>query len=172
MRLALGDVGLPLLVLLTWLLLRGIDTRAPAYAASLHRDILQARAGLLRNYDSMGKTLDAMEKAVVGLRSHAQAEGLDPEPADCLAAIVAQQENLTERFKSSNALLQNLQFALLPRSAEHRSDIRCPKCRARGRSRGIGGGDPASDARHRIGIRPAGATAHRPVCGVGPASRA
>ena len=51
-----------LLALLTWLLLRGIDTNAPAYAvtlrafddyalaeASLHRDVLQARAGLLRN---------------------------------------------------------------------------------------------------------------------------
>ena len=53
-----------LLALLTWLLLRGIDTNAPAYAstlrafddyalaeASLHRDVLQARAGLLRDYD-------------------------------------------------------------------------------------------------------------------------
>lgn len=54
-----------LLTLLTWLLLHGIDTNAPAYAltlrtfddyalaeASLHRDVLQARAGLLRDYDA------------------------------------------------------------------------------------------------------------------------
>ena len=41
------------------------------------------------------------------LRSHAQTEGLDVGPADRLAATVSQQEELTERFKSSNALLQN-----------------------------------------------------------------
>jgi len=57
--------GSLLLALLTWLLLRGIDTNAPTYAmtlqifddyalaeASLHRDVLQARAGLLRDYDT------------------------------------------------------------------------------------------------------------------------
>ena len=41
------------------------------------------------------------------LRSYAQTESLDAGPADRLAATVAQQEELTERFKSSNALLQN-----------------------------------------------------------------
>ena len=41
------------------------------------------------------------------LRSRAQAEGLDAGPAERLAATVAQREELTERFKSSNALLQN-----------------------------------------------------------------
>ena len=69
MRLLPGAVGaLLLLALLTWLLLRGIDTNAPAYAAtlrafddfalaeaSLHRDVLQARAGLLRDYDALVK---------------------------------------------------------------------------------------------------------------------
>lgn len=66
MKLLSAAIGVMLLLaLLTWLLLRGIDTRAPAYAAtlqafddfalaeaSLHRDVLQSRAGLLRNYDS------------------------------------------------------------------------------------------------------------------------
>ena len=79
-----------LLALLTWLLLRGIDTNAPAYAvtlrafddyalaeASLHRDVLQARAGLLRDYDTLVKACEAMEDAVTRLRSHAQAEGLE-----------------------------------------------------------------------------------------------
>jgi hypothetical protein len=64
MRLLPAALGvLLLLALLTWLLLRGIDTNAPAYAmtlqafddftlaeASLHRDVMQARAGLLGNY--------------------------------------------------------------------------------------------------------------------------
>src|SRR5215831_14861273 len=63
MRLLSGALGvLLLLALLTWLLLRGIDTKAPAYAvtlrafddfslaeASLRRDVLQARAVLLRD---------------------------------------------------------------------------------------------------------------------------
>jgi signal transduction histidine kinase/CheY-like chemotaxis protein len=121
MRLLSAALGvLLLLALLTWLLLRGIDTNEPAYAAtlrafddyalaeaSLHRDVLQARASLLRNYDSLGQAVDAMEDAVTRLRSHALTEGLDTGPADRLAAAAARQEDLTERFKSSNALLQN-----------------------------------------------------------------
>jgi signal transduction histidine kinase len=109
-----------LLALLTWLLLRGIDTNAPAYAvtlrafddyalaeASLRRDVLQARTGLLRDYDVFATTTQAMEDAVARLRSHAVSEGLDARPIDRLAAAVAQQEDLMERFKTSNALLQN-----------------------------------------------------------------
>ena len=121
MRLLSGALGvLLLLALLTWLLLRGIDTNAPAYEAtlrslddfalaeaSLHRDVLQARAGLLRDYDTLVKAVETMQDAVSRLRSHAQTEGLDIGPADRLAATVSQQEELTERFKSSNALLQN-----------------------------------------------------------------
>jgi len=109
-----------LLALLTWLLLRGIDTNAPAYAlvlrafdnyslaeASLHRDVLQARTGLLRDYDSFSATARAMEDAVIRLRSYARAEGLDLRPVDRLAASVVEQEELMERFKTGNALLQN-----------------------------------------------------------------
>jgi signal transduction histidine kinase len=109
-----------LLALLTWLLLRGIDTNAPAYAvtlrafddyalaeASLHRDVLQARAGLLRDYDTFVSAARAMEDAVARLRSHARTEGLDTRPIDRLADAVVEQEELMERFKTSNALLQN-----------------------------------------------------------------
>lgn len=121
MRLLSGALGvLLLLVLLTWLLLHGIDTNAPAYAVtmrafddfalaetSLHRDVLQARAGLLRDYDTLVQSVETMQDAVGRLRSYAQTEGLDVGPADRLAATVSQQEELTERFKTSNALLQN-----------------------------------------------------------------
>jgi signal transduction histidine kinase len=116
-----GALGVSLLLaLLTWLLLRGIDTNAPAYAvtlrafddyslaeASLHRDVLQARAGLLRNYDTFASAAQAMQDAVSRLHSYARAEGLDAKPVDRLAAVVVQQEELMERFKTSNALLQN-----------------------------------------------------------------
>src|SRR5262252_3497188 len=121
MKPAAGAVAtLMLLALLTWLLLRGIDTDAPAYAATLHalddfalaeaslkRDVLQARAGLLRDYDPLVATVAAMEDAVARLRSHAEKKRLDSGPADRLAATLAEQEELTERFKSNNALLQN-----------------------------------------------------------------
>jgi signal transduction histidine kinase len=109
-----------LLALLTWLLLRGIDTNAPVYAstlralddyalaeASLHRDVLQARAGLLRDYDTLVTAARAMEDAVGRLRSRALEEGLDAKPVERLVAAVDQQEALMERFKTSNALLQN-----------------------------------------------------------------
>ena len=90
-----------LLALLTWLLLRGIDTQRTAYAmtlrafddyvlaeASLHRDVLQARAGLLRDYDGFVRAVQAMQDAVNRLRSHARTEGLDVRPVDRLAAAV------------------------------------------------------------------------------------
>lgn len=121
MKNASFTLGVPLLlVLLTWLLLRGIDTNAPAYAltlqafddyalaeASLHRDVLQARAGLLRDYDAFTNAVGAMKDAVGRLHSHARDEHLDAKPVDRLEAMVEQQEELMERFKSSNALLQN-----------------------------------------------------------------
>jgi signal transduction histidine kinase len=116
-----GVLGVSLLLaLLTGLLLRGIDTNAPDYRvtlrafddyalaeASLHRDVLQARAGLLRDYDSFVDAVRAMEQAVRRLRSHARTQQLDARPIDRLAAAVSQQEELLERFKTSNALLQN-----------------------------------------------------------------
>src|SRR5512135_3004022 len=118
MKLLSGTLGvLLLLALLTWLLLRGIDTNEPAYAAtlrvfddyalaeaSLHRDVLQARAGLLRDYDTLVSAAHAMDDAVDRLRLHARDEHLDAGPVDRLAAAVAQQEELMERFKTSNAL--------------------------------------------------------------------
>jgi signal transduction histidine kinase len=113
--------GVPLLlVLLTWLLFRGIDTNAPVYSstlrafddyalaeASLHRDVVQARAGLLRDYDTLVSATKVMEDAVDRLRAHARDQHLDPGPVERLAAAVVQQEQLVERFKTDNALLQN-----------------------------------------------------------------
>ena len=63
------------------------DARAFDFAlaeASLHRDVLQARAGLLRDYDTLVKAVVAMEDAVTRLRSYAQTEGLTPAPGQRL----------------------------------------------------------------------------------------
>ena len=120
-RLLPGALGIILLLaLLTWLLLRGIETHAAVHAvtlqafddfalaeASLHRDVMQARAGLLGNYDTFDKAMEATGDAVARLRFHAKTEGLETESVDRLATLVGLEEDLTERFKTSNALLQN-----------------------------------------------------------------
>jgi hypothetical protein len=121
MRLWPGALAvLLLLALLTWLLPAGnrherasLCGNSPAFddfalaEASLTATSCRARAGLLRDYDTLVEAARATEDAVARLRSYAQTEGLDTAPADRLAAAVAQQEELTERFKSDNALLQN-----------------------------------------------------------------
>src|SRR5580704_7328735 len=109
-----------LLALLTWLLVRGIATDAAVYSttlrifddfalaeASLHRDVLQARAGLLTNYDPLVRSSEQIAAAVSQLRARAASEKLDTAPVDRLAAAIKIEENLTERFKSENALLRN-----------------------------------------------------------------
>jgi PAS domain S-box-containing protein len=120
MKLALAAGGALLLALLTWLLLHGIDTNASAYAdtrqalddfalaeAAIGRDVLQARAGLLGNYDLLAEAEEAMESAARRIRLHIEAKNLDSKPVEALAAAVGQYEDLIERFKTGNSLLQN-----------------------------------------------------------------
>ena len=143
-------------MLLTWLALRASDTNETTYSAtlqafedfalaetSLHRDVLQARAGLLRNYDGLGKSVTAMEEAVARLQSHARTEGLDTSLTDRLAATVIEQEELTERFKTSDALRQNsLSYV---GSIEHGAAVRRSRCATSTRYRSIGSSNPALD---------------------------
>jgi PAS domain S-box-containing protein len=120
MRLALAACAVLLLALLTWLLLRGIDTHASVYVeaeraiddfafaeASISRYALQARAGLLDNYDFLNAAEEAMENALSRIRLHVEAANIEPKPVDRLAAAVAQHEELIERFKTGNSLRQN-----------------------------------------------------------------
>jgi signal transduction histidine kinase len=115
-----GLVTVTLFALLTWLWWRGIHTgtdqadaaeralRDFAVAESaLDRDMLSARAGMLRNYDPLVREMAALHGAVDRLR---EAAAGDPELAvasDRLASLTDQQEQWTEQFKSRNALLQN-----------------------------------------------------------------
>src|SRR5580704_15802361 len=109
-----------LLALLTWLLVRGIATDVADYLttlrilddfalaeASLHSDVLQARVGLLTDYDPLVRSSEQMFAAVSLLREQAASRGLDAGPIDRLAGAVKIEEKLTERFKSDNALLRN-----------------------------------------------------------------
>jgi signal transduction histidine kinase len=109
-----------LLAVLTWLLMRGIATDAAAYSmalrtfddfalgeTSLDRDVLRARAGLLTDYDPLVRASKQIAAAVSQLRIQVASERLDPRPVERLAAAIQVEENLTERFKSDNALLRN-----------------------------------------------------------------
>jgi signal transduction histidine kinase len=126
-------VVLILLAFLTFLLLRSIWTDEPGYAlelkalgdfslaeASLHRDILEARAGLLRNYDPIARDVEAMDDATVRLKARAEERKLDAAFVDHLVRALAREETLTEKFKSDNAVLQNSlsYFGLLSISPE------------------------------------------------------
>src|SRR5260370_30602002 len=74
MRIAPAVAAVPFLILLlTWLSVRAIDTDAERLdlvfgemdnfgrlEAALHRDVLSARAGVLRNYDPLVQEVDAL----------------------------------------------------------------------------------------------------------------
>ena len=132
MRFLAGLAAVGLLLLLTWLMIRSAGVNEPDYAvtlpafddfalaqASLRRDVLLARGGLLRDYDPLNTDVEDMTRAVARLRLHARAEQLDIAPVERLAATVTLQERLTEVFKTDNALLQNslAYFSLLSSGA-------------------------------------------------------
>jgi signal transduction histidine kinase len=109
-----------LLVLLTWLSLRSINTDAEMFdralgalddfarlESTLQRDVLTARAGMLRDYDPLVLEVNALDDSLVRLREIAAADAETAAAIDGLAASVARQEELIEQFKSDNALLQN-----------------------------------------------------------------
>src|SRR5258708_29415002 len=48
-----------------------------------------------------------MESATGRIRLHVETDNLDPKPVEALAAAVGQYEDLIERFKTGNSLLQN-----------------------------------------------------------------
>jgi signal transduction histidine kinase len=121
MRLLGGAIAVLLLLgILTFLLLRGIWTDEPRYAlelkafgdyslaeASLNRDILEARAGLLRNYDPIAKDVETLDDGLARLGIYAKDRALDLSAVNRLADQVAQREALVESFKTDNAILQN-----------------------------------------------------------------
>src|SRR5215510_7556633 len=74
--------------------------------ATLHSDVLKARAGLLRNYDPLVQSVEGLHRAVDTLRSTEMRGEID-QRIEGVAAAVANQEALVEAFKSRNALLQN-----------------------------------------------------------------
>jgi len=120
MRVAQITAAAATLLLLTWLWLRGmytgtnvmdgalrtLDTFAIA-ESSLHRDILRARSGILRNYDPLVQQVRSLYGAIDQLRSVTDADSELNAELDLLTRAVQEQERWTEQFKTDNALLQN-----------------------------------------------------------------
>ena len=75
--------------------LRALDAFVIA-ESELHRDVLRARAGMLRNYDPLVHEEQALRAALEHIPDH-----------DKLAALLDQEDELVERIKTRNALLQN-----------------------------------------------------------------
>jgi len=121
MKLMPATAAVPIvLVLLTWLSFRASNTDAERFdralaaldrfalvESALQRDVLSARSGMLRNYDPLVREVSALNDLVSRLRDAASADTEEAEAIDRLAASVGRQEELTEQFKSNNALLQN-----------------------------------------------------------------
>jgi len=121
MRTTPATAAVTLLVfLLTWLSLRAANTdaeqfdvvlremdRLQALDATLHRDVLSARVGVLRNYDPLVRETNALDASVGRLRQLVTTDTETASAIDRLAIAVDQQGRLVEQFKSDNALLQN-----------------------------------------------------------------
>ena len=121
MKVTPAAAALPvLLVLLTWLSFRAIDPDAERYdralkaldrftmmESALHRDVLSARAGMLRNYDPLVQETNALRESLGRLRDNTSVDAEMAAAIDRFVAAATQQEELTEQFKSNNALLQN-----------------------------------------------------------------
>lgn len=88
--------------------LRAIDLQY----ASLQRDVLQARAGLLRNYDPLVSGIADLNATTDRLRmlftagNHDGVSYFDDE-LSAVSGSIASDENLVDRFKTNNSLLQN-----------------------------------------------------------------
>jgi signal transduction histidine kinase len=121
MKVAPAAAAIPILLLvLSWLAFRAIDPEAERYdralkaldrftlmEIALHRDVLSARAGMLRNYDPLVRELNALRDALDRLRDNASGDAEEAAAIDRFTAAAGQQEELTEQFKSDNAQLQN-----------------------------------------------------------------
>jgi signal transduction histidine kinase len=108
------------LLLLTWLLLSGLNLNSVRYDRELralddfsrferamNREVLTARVGLSRNYDALARISDAYDNSLDRLREAANPKSEESAAIEVLAALARRQQDLVERFKSRNALLQN-----------------------------------------------------------------
>jgi signal transduction histidine kinase len=140
MKAALASAGASAVVLIfTWLALQSCNderrlTHRTLYVleeftateSALHRDVLRARAGILRNYDPLVQGVNELDRAVGVLRELATLDA-EKSAVEQLSTALDEQEKLIEDFKSKNALLQNslTYFSLF--SSRLGSSVRSPE---------------------------------------------
>jgi signal transduction histidine kinase len=108
------------LLLLTWLLMNGLNLNSARYdrelraldefsrlERGLNREVLTARAGLSRNYDALARMTDAYAQSLDRLREAAGSDSEERAAIEVLATRARRQQDLIEKFKSRNALLRN-----------------------------------------------------------------
>jgi signal transduction histidine kinase/CheY-like chemotaxis protein len=119
-------------LLLTWLSLRALNPEAEMFDGAigeldhfvmienaLYRDVFSARAGMLRNYDTLVREINGLRDSRDRLLRSAAIDRETTAAVDRLAASVDRQEELVEKFKRDNALMHNSlsffgRFSLLP----------------------------------------------------------
>jgi hypothetical protein len=109
-----------LLLLLTWLLLSGMNLNSTPFESELraldefsrferglNREVLSARVGLSRNYDALAQIADAYEHSLNRLHEVAGPDSEESAAIEVLAVRAHRQQDLVEKFKMRNALLRN-----------------------------------------------------------------
>jgi signal transduction histidine kinase len=122
MRLLAAAIAMtvPLVGLLTWLSINSAGPLGNDYVfaqrdvarvslaeAALQADVLQARAGLLRDYDPIVVAMNELGEAARELHTQAMVLPQDTNELDGIERLVARDEGAVEQFKTDNALLQN-----------------------------------------------------------------
>jgi signal transduction histidine kinase len=123
-------------VLLTWLSLRALNPEAEMFDGALgeldhfamienalYRDVFSARAGMLRNYDTLVREINALRDSRDRLLRSAAIDRETAAAVDRLAVSVDRQEDLVEKFKRDNALMHNSlsffgRFSVLPKTID------------------------------------------------------
>jgi signal transduction histidine kinase len=113
-------IGSLLVLLLTWLLVKGLDRNSDHFDRELralddfsrfergfNREVLAARVGLARNYDALVHMTEAYDDALDRLSREAGPDSEERDAVEALAGAADRQEKLIEQFKSRNALLHN-----------------------------------------------------------------
>jgi len=109
-----------LLLLLTWLLLSAMNLNSTRFESELRAldefsrferglnpEVLSARVGLSRNYDSLARMADAYEQSLNRLREAAGPDAEESAAIEVLTVRAHRQQDLVEKFKMRNALLRN-----------------------------------------------------------------
>jgi signal transduction histidine kinase len=115
---AVAATILSLLSLLAWLGSLSLDTTRfdrelkalddfTRFERGMSREVLTARTGLSRNYDALVRMTGAYDRSLERLREVAAEGPREAAAFEVLAARAHRQEDLVERFKSKNAMLQN-----------------------------------------------------------------